>query len=85
MQAKGKAGLNMSLPKPVQTTDEIAAPMQRLGGMSWRIVDGEPRQLCLGDTEVLRRLSYGVRNADCGTCAIMTQREAADVSAATAR
>lgn len=47
----------------------------RVGPVSVDIVDGDPRNMRIGGTEVLRRISYPVRDRNWGTFEVMTENE----------
>jgi hypothetical protein len=46
-----------------------------VGGLSWELFEGDPRGIRLFGTEVLRGLSYPVRDEDWGTFATVTEAE----------
>jgi D-apionolactonase len=67
-----------------QFTDDMAARSVRIGPVSLVLADGDPRTLRFGDTEVLRRVSYPVRDENWGTFANTTLQDTLNTADATA-
>jgi D-apionolactonase len=65
---------------PIPDIDLTGPLLAKVGAVSVVVADGDLRALCLNGTEVLRRLSYPVRNASWGTLTASTMSQSMDQS-----